>query len=96
MAGHWCYRVSAANEWGMSRPSNEVCLDIEPGESSQPAATVVAAQNAAVGALPATREPTNGGGSAWWWWALTVGGSAALVLTVVSLLVGGRGKSSSR
>ncbi len=96
MAGYWCYHVSAANEWGMSQPSNEVCLDIEPGAASTPAATVVVAQDAAVGALPTTREPTNGGGAAWWLWALTVTGSVVLGLTVLSLLVGARRKPSSR
>jgi len=94
MAGHWCYRVSAANEWGMSQPSNEVCLDIEPSEASEPVATVVPAEDAAVGALPATSEPTNGGGGAWWLWALTVAGSVLLGLTVLGLLVGGRRPSS--
>jgi hypothetical protein len=96
MAGYWCYRVSAANEWGMSHPSNEVCLTIESGVASPPAATVVVAQDAAVGALPTTREPANGGGAAWWLWALTVAGSVVLGLTVLSLLVGARRKPSSR
>ena len=96
MAGYWCYHVSAANEWGMSQPSNEVCLNIEPGAASTPAATVVVTQDAAVGALPTTREPTNGGGAAWWLWALTVTGSVVLGLTVLSLLVGARRKPSSR
>ena len=95
MAGYWCYHVSAANEWGMSQPSNEVCLTVEPSAVSAPAATAAAAQDAAVGALPATTEPTNGGGAAWWLWALTVAGAVVLCLTILSLLVGAR-KPSSR
>jgi len=91
MAGYWCYRVSSANEWGMSRPSNEVCLTIEPGEAS-PAATAVVDRDAAVGALPAAKEPTDGGGPAWWWWGLAAGGAGLLGLSAVSLLSAGRGK----
>ena len=96
MAGYWCYHVSAANGWGMSHPSNEVCLTIESGVASPPAATAVVAQGAAVDVVPTTAGATNGGGPAWWWWALTVIGSAALGLTVLSLLVGARRKPSSR
>jgi hypothetical protein len=96
MAGHWCYRVSAANEWGMSRPSNEVCLDIEPSAASAAAATAAGAQEAAVGALPTTNGASDGGGAAWWLWALTVAGSVVLGLTVLGLLVGARRRPSSR
>jgi hypothetical protein len=92
MAGYWCYRVSAANEWGMSRPSNEVCLTIESGVASPAAA--VAAQGAAVDAVPTTTGATDDGGGAWWLWALTVGGSVLLGLTVLGLWVGGRRPSS--
>ena len=93
MVGYWCYRVSAANEWGMSRPSNEVCLTIESGVAS-PAA--VAAQGAAVDAVPTTAGATDSGGAAWWLWALTVAGSVLLGLTVLGLLVGTSRKPSSR
>lgn len=97
MAGYWCYRVSAANEWGMSRPSNEVCLRIESDVASPPpVATALAAQGAPVDAVPTTAGATNGGGAAWWLWALTVAGSVVLGLTVLSLLVGARRKPSSR
>ena len=92
MAGYWCYRVSAANEWGMSRPSNEVCLTIESGVASPAAA--VAAQGAAVDAVPTTTGATDDGGGAWWLWALTVAGSVLLGLTVLGLWVGGRRPSS--
>jgi len=94
MVGYWCYRVSAANEWGMSRPSNEVCLTIESGVASPAAA--VAAQGAAVDAVPTTAGATDGGGGAWWLWALTVTGSVLLGLTVLGLLVGTSRKPSSR
>ena len=96
MAGHWCYHVSAANGWGMSQPSNDVCLDIEPGVASAPAATAVVAQGVAVDAVPTTAGGTDGGDLTWWWWSLVVAGSAALGLTVLSLLVGARRKPSSR
>jgi len=86
MAGHWCYRVSAANEWGISQSSNEVCLNIESGVASTPAATAVVAQAAAVGALPATSGATDGGGAAWWWWALAAAGAALLGLSALSLV----------
>jgi len=94
MAGYWCYRVSSANEWGMSRPSNEVCLTIESGVASPPAATAVVAQGAAVDAVPTTAGATDSGGAAWWLWALTVAGSVLLGLTVLGLVVGARRPSS--
>lgn len=84
MAGYWCYRVSAANEWGRSQPSNEVCLDIAPGAASTSGATATAAAGAGLRAAPAT-----GGGEgtalAWWWWALAGAGSALLGLAALSL-----------
>jgi hypothetical protein len=92
MAGYWCYRVSAANEWGMSQPSNEVCLSIEPKAVSTPAATPGAAQGAAVSDLPTASGATGSGGAAWWWWALAGGGVALLGLSAVTLVRAAGGK----
>jgi hypothetical protein len=94
MSGHWCYRVSAANEWGISPHSDEVCLSIVPGVASTPAATAVVAQAEAVGALPTMSDATDGGGAAWWWWALAAVGAALLGLSALSLVRAARRPSS--
>jgi hypothetical protein len=91
MAGHWCYRVSAANEWGISQSSNEVCLNIEWGPAATPAATAAAAE-AAVGELPTTSSATDSGGLGWWWWALTACGAVLMGLAALGLIRAGRSK----
>jgi hypothetical protein len=96
MSGHWCYRVSAANEWGISPHSDEVCLNIEPGAIATPAATAVAAQDAAVGALPAESGATDGGGLGWWWWALTACGAVLMGLAALGLVIVANRRPSSR
>jgi hypothetical protein len=94
MAGYWCYHVSAANRWGMSQSSNEVCLTIESGVASPPAATAAVAQGAAVDAVPTTAGATDGGGLTWWWWSLVVAGSATALATAVGLVLAARRPSS--